>query len=389
MSDAATLADAVVSFCAYLRAEHGFALGTGETHDALRALDVAGVDDAQRVRVAMRLICCASRDEVGVFDPAFDAFFLDPRKGIAQDSYRPRHSRPPKPQEVPAEERPAQGRDHDPEDAEHAHGASRNASPQSLNELADSWQALLAKYSAAAARRDPPAVAREGLDAMLDAAGRFVSRMRLGRSRRWRVSSRGGRIDVRATLRASLQTGGEPGHLRWLDHPPRNPSFVVLIDGSRSMTEYGAQALQFAYALRRRCRRTSVFAFSTSLREITRELSVPVMGAALPLGDLGEAWGGGTRIGHSLATFARTFAARLDEDAIVFVLSDGLDVGDIEQLRAALRSLARRSARVVWLNPLLAVAGYEPISAGMRAARPHVLLHALDGPHSFDLPRSL
>jgi len=41
-------------------------------------------------------------------------------------------------------------------------------------------------------------------------------------------------------------------------------------------------------------------------------------------------------------------------------------------LRAAMRELRRRSASVVWLNPLLETAGYEPTASGMRAARPFV-----------------
>ena len=37
-----------------------------------------------------------------------------------------------------------------------------------------------------------------------------------------------------------------------------------------------------------------------------------------------------------------------------------------------MRELDRRSAGVVWLNPLLDTPGYEPIARGMRAARPFV-----------------
>ena len=41
-------------------------------------------------------------------------------------------------------------------------------------------------------------------------------------------------------------------------------------------------------------------------------------------------------------------------------------------LRDAMRELHHRSAGVVWLNPLLETAGYEPTASGMRAARPYV-----------------
>ena len=59
-------------------------------------------------------------------------------------------------------------------------------------------------------------------------------------------------------------------------------------------------------------------------------------------------------------------------DTVVMIASDGLDVGAPDMLRDAMRELHRRSAGVVWLNPLLETEGYEPTASGMRAARPYV-----------------
>ena len=59
-------------------------------------------------------------------------------------------------------------------------------------------------------------------------------------------------------------------------------------------------------------------------------------------------------------------------DTVVMITSDGLDVGAPDLLRHAMRELHRRSAGVVWLNPLLETEGYEPTASGMRAARPYV-----------------
>ncbi len=54
------------------------------------------------------------------------------------------------------------------------------------------------------------------------------------------------------------------------------------------------------------------------------------------------------------------------------IASDGLDVGVPDELRDAMRELHRRSAGVVWLNPLLETEGYEPSASGMQGARPYV-----------------
>jgi uncharacterized protein with von Willebrand factor type A (vWA) domain len=60
----------------------------------------------------------------------------------------------------------------------------------------------------------------------------------------------------------------------------------------------------------------------------------------------------------------------------VIIVSDGYDTGPPERLAAELRALRRRARRVVWLNPMLGWAGYEPVARGMAAALPHLDLFA-------------
>jgi uncharacterized protein len=57
---------------------------------------------------------------------------------------------------------------------------------------------------------------------------------------------------------------------------------------------------------------------------------------------------------------------------ILVILSDGWDTGEPGELGRALRSLRRRAARVIWLNPLLGSPGYEPLTRGMQEALPHI-----------------
>lgn len=86
-----------------------------------------------------------------------------------------------------------------------------------------------------------------------------------------------------------------------------------------------------------------------------------------------DAWAGGTSIGACLRDFLRRFADRMvGRETVVMITSDGLDVGAPDLLRDAMQELNRRSAGVVWLNPLLETEGYEPTATGMRVARPYV-----------------
>ena len=77
---------------------------------------------------------------------------------------------------------------------------------------------------------------------------------------------------------------------------------------------------------------------------------------------------------RACASSCSRFGERLlGRDTVVIVASDGLDVGEPDTAsRRDARRCARRSAALVWLNPLLDTAGYEPTAAGMSAARPHI-----------------
>jgi hypothetical protein len=110
---------------------------------------------------------------------------------------------------------------------------------------------------------------------------------------------------------------------------------------------------------------------------VTDDVRRAAAGEARRLERLRYAWGGGTSIGACLREFLWRYGERsLGRDTVVIVASDGLDVGDPDRLGAAMRELHRRSAGLVWLNPLLETPGYEPIAAGMRAARPYITTFA-------------
>jgi hypothetical protein len=152
---------------------------------------------------------------------------------------------------------------------------------------------------------------------------------------------------------------------------------VLLVDGSRSMSAYARTALQMAVALAGATTRVEVFTFSTELERVTDEVRRAAAGECRYLDRLRHAWAGGTAIGACLRGFLRRFGERMvGRDTLVIIASDGLDVGVPALLRDAMRELQRKSAGVVWLNPLLETAGYEPTAAGMSAARPYIATFA-------------
>ncbi len=355
------------AFCERLRAK-GFTIGPQEVSDALRATETVGVADRTKFRTALKLVLCTRLEDAAQFDTLFYAFFLDKRleaKGSTRDAEP--HEEVDKDSEAREDELSEREveRERDATSAELQVGESEGE--RGHNPLLRAWFS----YAAAQAER-PMTLPQEDMDKMLAAAKHLATRLRLGKSRRWRSSKHGQRFDVRRTLRHSLQTGGEAVIPLWLTHPPRKPRFVLLLDGSRSMAAHSGVLLQFAQALTRRASRVEAFVFSTQLRRISAELR-QALRQGNSLQDLGEAWGGGTRLGESLETFARRHSARLTKDTLVIIASDGLDTTDDQTpLERAMRELHRRSAGVVWLNPLLETKGYTPTARGMLTALPYV-----------------
>jgi uncharacterized protein len=377
---------ALRDFCALLRDEHGFRIGVGEIRDALRSLEVIGVHDLETVRSALRLVLSARLEERSVFDAAFQSFFFPASAGVPQAALpptEPPRSRPNNKRSDAAQNRTEETVAPEPseqdDDPDFAGSGAQHRLEDDDDAAVPSDKTMRGLFSAESADADAPRIPTDALEPMLRAATRLVSSLRLGRSRKWRSMPRGSRFDFRRTLRQSLSTGGDTLHPRWQGHPRRNPRIVLLLDGSRSMLETTAPALQFAYALTQRSRRVDVFTFSTDLRDVTRDLrSSSQLGTHLELPRT-NAWGGGTRIGESLRGFLREHGARvLTPDTLVIVSSDGLDVGDTDTLMFAMRELRRRSAGILWLNPLAAHPDFRPTARGMKAALPFVtaLTHA-------------
>src|SRR5207253_8107820 len=124
--------------------------------------------------------------------------------------------------------------------------------------------------------------------------------------------------------------------------------------------------LHFIHTLAGGMERVEAFVFATRLTRLTRELrrrgsreSLPGIPRRVP------DWAGGTRIGDALRTFNVQWARRvMGHGPIVLLISDGWDRGDPGQLAREMSRLQRSCHRLVWLNPLLGAADYQPLTRG-------------------------
>ncbi len=121
-------------------------------------------------------------------------------------------------------------------------------------------------------------------------------------------------------------------------------------------------------------KRVDTFLFSTELVEVSDLLHTRHLQEALRrLSQRAAGWSGGTKIGESLRQFNRLHGRKLlSRETVFIILSDGWDTGEPELLAAQLRTTRRRAQRILWLNPLLGLKDYQPLTRGMAAALPHV-----------------
>ena len=195
----------------------------------------------------------------------------------------------------------------------------------------------------------------------------------LRRSRRLEPAPRG-RHDPRRTLRGALRTGGEAVRHRFRKPRVQPRKVVLLCDVSGSMAPYSRALLRFLHAGVVSGGRLEAFSMGTRLTRITRELATrdpdqALRQAAGAVKDIS----GGTRLGDAMREFVDRWGQRgMARGAVVVVLSDGWDRGDVNVLAEQMQRLSRLAYRVIWVNPLKSAPGYQPLAAGRAAALPHV-----------------
>jgi uncharacterized protein len=192
-------------------------------------------------------------------------------------------------------------------------------------------------------------------------------------SRRRRRHRRGDRLDLRASLRHSTRSGGDPvvSIRRTRTWTPRR--MVALLDISGSMEPYARAYLHMLWGMATRAH-AEVFVFGTRLTRLTRSLhhanpDVAIEGAAALMPD----WSGGTRIGWALRQFMDLHGRRgMARGAVVLMVSDGWERDDPSVLARQMLELRRHAHRIVWANPRAAAPSFAPLAGGMAAALPYV-----------------
>jgi uncharacterized protein with von Willebrand factor type A (vWA) domain len=364
------LAENVMHFGRVLRAA-GLPLGSDRIQLALGALQVAGLESRRDFHDVLAACFIDRAEHRELFEQAFTLFWRDPdlagrlmamllpRVQAKTDTPPPPENRrlgdalfPHQPQ-APAPPPPPQELEVDATLTFSERELLRKADFETMS--ADEWRQALA---------------------LLRGLAPLFERIATRRSRR---AAHPGRPDVRATMQAMARHGGELWELRWRRRREQPAPLVVLADISGSMSRYSRMLLHFTHALGHAEARVESFVFGTRLTRTTRALRQrdPDIAVARVVREVQD-WSGGTRITQCLHEFNRDWARRtLSGRATVLLISDGLEHGTpddprCEHLRFEMERLHKSCRRLVWLNPLLRFAAFQPRAAGIRAMLPHV-----------------
>ena len=359
----------IMHFARVLRAA-GLPVGPGKVLDGLRAVEAVGLGNREDFYWTLHAVFVNRRDQREIFDQAFHIFWRNPQllermTALVLPSFVD-PTKPPEAEEINRRlaealksDQPDAGDDGDGEDEE----------PEVTVDAVMTWSA------------------REVLQEMdfekmsseeLDQAKRAIARMRLPimevPTRRFRRDPAGRRIDMRATLRSALRSGGASIPLQYRKRRRRHPPLVVICDISGSMSRSSRMILHFLHALTNDRDRVHTFLFGTRLTNVTRYLRYKDVDDALDrVAEAVDDWSGGTRIGHCLHDFNVHWSRRtLSQGAVVLLITDGLDRDAAEGLKDEIERLHKSCRRLIWLNPLLRYDRYEPKSLGARALLPNV-----------------
>lgn len=362
------LADNVVYFARVLR-RAGLPVGTDRALLALQALELAGVGGREELHDVLEACLTSGVEHRPLFDQAFHVFWRDPHllgeiMQMTPATTGPRGD----PRRSMASQRLIEALD-----AGHTHqhrvGPLARLDPSIQPSWSDRERLRTIDFESMTA--DEYQAAQRVIAAIEPLlARRYV--------RRHSPSTTGARLDLRRLLRDSGRRGGEIVEFPRSRRRTRLEPVCVIVDISGSMSRYSRMFLHFAHALMSGSRsadlRVSAFVFGTRLTHVTRLLRRCDPDEALSrIARAVEDWSGGTRIALCLKEFNYRWARRLPlAGSTVLLVTDGLELADIEILSEQAQRLSRSCGRLLWLNPLLRYDGFAPKVRGVRALLPHV-----------------
>jgi uncharacterized protein with von Willebrand factor type A (vWA) domain len=406
LTQPAGFAPRIIAFCEELRGE-GVSVGTAEILDAFEALEAVPWTDPADFREALAATIAKSQEDRRVFELLFDRYFFRAaeaealEQGIREDRRYEGGERLDLDQLREAiRQAIAQGSDGDMRDAARLAIAAFGRQGEGSGVVGVDVQRIRRTLGLQVGGPDPqdgePRLEREQIQAFerhlrreleraliertekmppsrplaeldralptsptqdLASVHRAVAQLKrrlatLGHEQRGR--KRASAVDMRRTMRASLETGGVPMRLRYRPKRPRRPEIYVLCDVSTSVTSASVFFLSVLHALHDSFRKLRSFVFIERISEVTevfeRERDFRTISQKISQeGGVADV-SGYTDYGRVWLEFIDLIADDLDPRSTVIVLGDARTNGR-EPHADVFALVAERAGRMFWLNP--------------------------------------
>jgi len=363
------LHDAITVFGRFLR-QAGYSVGTGEIMTAIAASSKIDLLNREDFRHALKACLITDHKFIPLFDQLFDLYWRNPDRienvsDILRKLYESRLS------QAELQSMKDQIKELYHKRLESLKEREKNAKEDSEDKTLDVF--LYSPEEILREKRFDAYTAEE-----LEEAKKFISRWKWEfgerKLRRLHVGRTPYRLNIRSTIRKNIFPTQDFIELQWKERKIKVRPLVVLTDISGSMDHYTRILLHFIFTIHSVNKHIEAFTFGTRLTRITHYLRQKDVNDALDLtNDSVEDWSGGTKIGETLEAFNRTWARRvLNGGAVVLIISDGWDTGNIELLNKEADRLHRSCHRVIWLNPNLGYVDFQPLTQGIQTILPHV-----------------
>lgn len=170
-------------------------------------------------------------------------------------------------------------------------------------------------------------------------------------SRREKQAKRG-KVDIRRTIRKSLQTGGVPLDLAFRQKKFTKPELVLLCDVSGSVAIFSEFMLQLVYALQDKFTKVQSFAFVDRIDEITEYFEEDTAARAIQRARSSSnvSWDGYSDFGNSFREFVAEYLEAVTSKTTVIVLGDARNNNNPSRV-GSLRLIGDKAKKLLWLNP--------------------------------------
>lgn len=167
-----------------------------------------------------------------------------------------------------------------------------------------------------------------------------------------RKRTKRGRLDVKATMRSSLEFGGVPFRIRYEDKRKERPQIVILCDISDSVRNVSRFMLQFVHSLQDMYSRVRSFVFVADLGEVSGLFEDNDIQTAIQKAIGGEVVNvyAHSDFGRAFKKFHEEYLEGVDSRTTVIVLGDARNNYNAPN-DWVLRDVQERARQVIWLNP--------------------------------------